>query len=149
MPKQGGGASGVGSATPAAPCDRWKKMDRSERYSRILVVDDNMDAAWSVATLLQSSGFQVRVAANGADAVDQAVDMHAQAVLMDIAMSGMDGKEAATVLRDLYRPADLRLIALTGHCAIEDRNAVLAAGFDVFLPKPLVYEDLLQALKRD
>jgi PAS domain S-box-containing protein len=113
---------------------------------RILVVDDNEDAADSLVMILKLFGADVRVARNGPDALEVFRDFEATIVLLDIGMPGMDGYEVARRLRDEFGGRRrLALVALTGWGQEEDRRKAREAGFDHHLVKPAEIEEL-QAL---
>lgn len=103
---------------------------------RILVVDDNVDAAESLAMLLQLDGHSTRVAHDGPAALVVAREFKPHAVLLDIGLPGMNGYEVARQLRDA-ETAPMRLIALTGWSSEEARRQAHAAGFDRHLVKPV------------
>ena len=103
---------------------------------RMVVVDDNLDAAHSLAELLGMSGHQVKVAYDGRSALD-VVRAHApDVVLLDIGLPGMDGYAVARELRAEHGDR-LTLIALTGYGQEEDRRRTSEAGFDHHFVKPL------------
>jgi PAS domain S-box-containing protein len=115
---------------------------------RVLVVDDNTDAAESLAKLMQMSGHEVRTLANGAAAVAHAASFRPDAVLLDIGMPGMNGYEVARRLRELDRSQSICLIAMTGYGSDEDRARSAESGFDHHLVKPVDFvalEELLAA----
>jgi CheY-like chemotaxis protein len=103
---------------------------------RLLVVDDNRDAADSLAALLQLLGADVRVTYNGPDALAAIAREKPTAVLLDIGMPGMDGHEVARQVRRQAALEDLTLIALTGWGQEEDRRRSRDSGFDFHLIKP-------------
>jgi PAS domain S-box-containing protein len=103
---------------------------------RILVVDDNVDAADSIALLLSLSGEQVRVAYDGPTAVTTARDFRPQVAFLDIGLPGMDGYELARRLREAPRAERMLLVALTGWGQPKDRLESTEAGFDHHLVKP-------------
>jgi CheY-like chemotaxis protein len=103
---------------------------------RILVVDDNRDAADMLGGLLTASGHMVQVAYDGESALRQAAEFRPQAGLLDIGMSDMDGYQLAKRLRTDPQLGDLFLVAITGLGQEEDRRRALAAGFDAHLTKP-------------
>jgi PAS domain S-box-containing protein len=120
------------------------------RPRRILVVDDNQDAASSLGMLLQLLGADVRVVHNGPDALDSVGAFRPEVVLLDIGMPGMDGHEVARRLRQSPEGRDLVLIALTGWGQEQDRRSSQLAGFDHHLIKPAdvhVLESLLETLE--
>jgi CheY-like chemotaxis protein len=115
------------------------------RPERILVVDDNVDAAEGLSRLLRMQAHEVRVEYDGLAALDAARDMNPDIVLLDIGLPKMDGLEVAKILRaraDGPRPL---LVAMTGFGQAKDRARTAAAGFDHHLTKP-VDPSLLQSL---
>jgi PAS domain S-box-containing protein len=113
---------------------------------RILVVDDNRDAADSLALLLESDGHTVRTAYDGETALDLARADPPQVVLLDIGLPGLDGYSVARALRQSAEMNGSWLIALTGYGQAEDRDKSRAAGFDWHLVKPVDFEALQGAL---
>jgi PAS domain S-box-containing protein len=113
---------------------------------RILVVDDNEDAADTLALLLEGDGAEVRVAYDGRAALAAAESFLPSSVLLDIAMPGMDGWEVARRLRQDERHTGLRIIALTGWGQDSDRRQTRNRGFSHHLTKPVSLEDLHQLL---
>jgi CheY-like chemotaxis protein len=112
---------------------------------RVLVVDDNKDAADTLEAYLAMEGFSVAVAYDGAAALEQ-VQTHApDVVLMDIGMPRMDGYAAARMIRAAGRP--VRLIALTGWGQALDKVKAQQAGFDHHLVKPVDLATLIGVLK--
>jgi len=103
---------------------------------RVLIVDDNVDAAESLADALRDAGHEVRVETDGPSALASAEAFSPDAALVDIGLPGMDGYEVARRLRAAMPRAPLRLIALTGYGQEGDRRRAEAAGFDVHLCKP-------------
>jgi signal transduction histidine kinase/CheY-like chemotaxis protein len=117
---------------PAPPTS----ADANARALRVLVVDDNADAAESLASLLELSGHQTRVANDGEQAVRAAHEFHPEIVFLDIGMPGKDGYEVARELRDSADTREVVLVALTGWGAKDDRARSRQAGFDHHLTKP-------------
>ena len=115
---------------------------------RVLIVDDNRDAAESLARLLEISGHDVRVASNGAAAVAEATSVRPDVVVLDIGLPGMDGYEVARRLRELPSGAAILLIAMTGYGSAEDRAKSAESGIDHHLVKPINFADLEQLLLR-
>lgn len=128
---------------PAGPVAQESRSAPSAR--RILVVDDNVDAADSLAMLLRLDGHEVRAVFNGAEAVAAAEVLQADIVILDIGLPGMDGYEIARRLRRSPATAGTRLIALTGYGQDSDRHQALAAGFSAHLTKPVDLEQLREA----
>ena len=117
-----------------------------EAGRRILVVDDNRDAADSLRLLLELSGHEVAVAYSGQDGVQTAEHYQPDVVLCDIGLPGLDGYEVARQLRDNPASATARLIAMTASGQDEDRRRSHAAGFEQHLVKPVGPDDLRRAL---
>jgi signal transduction histidine kinase len=109
---------------------------------RVLVVDDNHDAAETVQALLQTLGATVAAAESGHEALSLFETFSPDAVLLDIGMPGMDGYEVARRIRALPLGADTQLIALTGWGQEEDVRRCIEAGFNHHLVKPLDVEKL-------
>jgi PAS domain S-box-containing protein len=103
---------------------------------RVLVVDDNHDAADSLGLLLKLLGVDVHVVYNGPDALEAFATYKPAVVFLDIGMPGMDGHEAARRMRELPLSREVTFIALTGWGQEEARNRSQIAGFDYHLIKP-------------
>ncbi|HET6574058.1 MAG TPA: chemotaxis protein CheB [Fimbriiglobus sp.] len=126
----------VRSEPPAEERTKSKSFETAPTPRRVLVVDDNVDAAQSEAVLLRMSGHEVHVAHSGPDALEAAAAFRPEVVLLDIGMPGMDGYEAARQLRRLPGLEAVKLVALSGYGTDEDRHRSAAAGFDAHLVKP-------------
>jgi len=114
----------------------------------ILVVDDNVDAADTLAMLLETLGATVRVAYSGREGLDSLSTFDADTILLDIGMPDMDGYEVARRVRQTSRGPDIRLIALSGWGQAQDRRRSLDAGFEDHMVKPPDLEVLQAALVR-
>jgi CheY-like chemotaxis protein len=115
---------------------------------RVLVVDDNVASAQSLAQVLKLEGYDVQVAHDGAVVIEAARRFRPEVVLMDIGLPGVDGYELA---RRLRQEQDLRtgialLVAVTGHAEDEARRRSHEAGFDHHLVKPIDLDALLALL---
>lgn len=120
------------------------------RSLRILVVDDNMDAADGLKMLLELNGEQVRAAYDGELALTTARDFRPQVALLDVGMPRMDGYEMARRLRAAPETRETVLVAVTGWAQPEDRKRSSEAGFDHHLVKPVepsTLEKLLNSLR--
>ncbi|UHG94615.1 CheR family methyltransferase [Spirosoma oryzicola] len=113
---------------------------------RILVVDDNQDAANSFAMLLELSGYPVDVRYSGEQAIEAVQQVKPEVVLLDIGMPGLDGFETARKIRQQKWGRSLILIAMTGYGQAEDKRRSQEAGFDGHLVKPVELESLIQLL---
>ncbi len=113
---------------------------------RVLVVDDNEDAANSLAELLAIEGIAATVAYDGLAAVRFASEQRPDAVLMDIGMPELNGYEAARAIRAHFQGAGPKLIAMTGWGQDADRERARDAGFDFHFVKPLSVRRLLDCL---
>jgi signal transduction histidine kinase/CheY-like chemotaxis protein len=115
------------------------------RVQRILVVDDNRDAATSLTLLLRMKGHEVLEAYDGKSALEIATKANPGIVISDIGMPGISGFELARALRELF-PDGLKLIAISGYGSDEDKNRAKIAGFDGYFVKPVSMEDLELAI---
>jgi DNA-binding response OmpR family regulator len=113
----------------------------------VLIVDDNAEAAQSLALLLEMRGLAVEVVRDGPAALGRAADAPPDVVLLDIELPGMDGCAVARELRGRLGERTPRLVALTGRGQVEDVARGMEAGFDAYLVKPAGPEELLAALR--
>jgi CheY-like chemotaxis protein len=116
---------------------------------RILVVDDNKDAAESMRMLLRLLGGDVRTAHNGLEAIDLAEHFLPHAVVLDIGLPKLDGFQAARRIRAEDWGKNMVLVAVSGWCREEDRQNSADAGFDAHLAKPAPVQqirNLIQSL---
>jgi signal transduction histidine kinase/ActR/RegA family two-component response regulator len=111
--------------------------DADRSGTRVLVVDDNEDAAMLLADALSRKGFETRIAADAKEAVEVVDSFQPQAAILDIGLPVVDGYELARELRARPDGDRLYLIALTGYGQAMDRERALAAGFDQHLVKPV------------
>lgn len=113
---------------------------------RVLCVDDNLDAADSLGTLLRLVGFQAVVCHDAATALSVVGSFHPEACLLDISMPGMDGCELARHLRARADGTTLFLVAVTATGGPEAEARTRAAGFDLHLVKPVAPQRLVDVL---
>ena len=137
-------ASGAPPAANAPPAPEAGVAVRAPR--RILVVDDNRDAAQSLALMLRLSGNHADIVYDGTSAVEAVERFRPEIVLMDLGMPRMDGYQAARAIRDRCADRKIMLIAITGWGGESDRARSRDAGFDRHLVKPVTPSDLLAAL---
>ncbi|MCD2518528.1 ATP-binding protein [Massilia sp. G4R7] len=104
---------------------------------RVLVVDDNLDAAHTLNLYLAAAGHRVEIAYNGHDALKLAAVFAPQVCLLDIGLPDMDGNELARRLRREPATANAMLVAATGYGRQQDREAAIEAGFDHYMVKPV------------
>jgi CheY-like chemotaxis protein len=116
---------------------------------RVLVVDDNADAAQTVAMLLEVLGHETAVEYDPLQALAVARERSFDAFVLDIGLPGMDGHELARQIRALPRAAGALFIALTGYGQQQDRDASKAAGFHYHFVKPADVDALAQALAKE
>lgn len=130
--------------TPAAiPHEAEPAMGTTtEKALRILVVDDNRDAADSLAILLTAAGHEIRVAYSACEAIEAIRSFVPQVAFLDIGMPHVSGYELAAKLRAETSLTDTRLVALTGWGEEADRLRSYAAGFDMHITKPIDLETL-------
>lgn len=120
------------------------------RPARVLVVDDNHDAADTLVMLLNLLDYDVQVAYRGLDAISMAERFEPDVVVLDIDMPGMDGLATARLLRQtpFPGPRGVHLIALTALSRNGTEEAISEAGFDLHLQKPVDVEVLRRAISQ-
>lgn len=133
------------------PSVQQEKMDsemmKELTTRKILVVDDNVDAADTLEALLGMDGFDVKAVYDGVAAVEAAERIRPDIIVMDIGMPGMDGYDAARMIRQQQGGKDMTLIALTGWGQTADKDRAGQAGFDHHLVKPVDYDQLMKCLQ--
>jgi PAS domain S-box-containing protein len=120
-------------------------VTRSPR--RVLVVDDNVDTAETIALVLKLAGHEVQAVHDGPTAIEAALTFQPEVVLLDIGLPKMDGYQVAKCLRQQAAPPKL-LVALTGYGEEKDRRRSREVGFDLHLVKPVSPERLIEVLAR-
>ncbi len=138
------------SAPAAQPGTHSSEAQKQEGKGarRILVVDDNVDAAESMALILKMSGYETQCAYDGPSALDAAQYYLPDVVVLDIGLPGMTGYEVAQKLREQPRFDNTPIIAVTGYGQEEDRRRSRQAGFDHHLTKPVSPEVLQSFLDK-
>ena len=116
------------------------------RQHRLLIVDDNRDAADSLATFLKLSGNHVEIAYDGRSGIEAAERARPEVVLIDIGMPNVNGYDACRHLRSQPWGRNLLLVALTGWGRTADKSRTMEAGFDAHLVKPVDPAALLKLL---
>ena len=134
----------VGATLPAPRPTEAVHSDTAAR--RILVVEDNADAAATMRDFLELSGHEVELASSGMEGVQAARLFHPEVVLCDLGLPGMDGYQVAAALRRDPDTASAKLIAVTGYGRDEDRRKSKEAGFDQHLTKPVNPDQLKRLL---
>ncbi len=104
---------------------------------RVLVVDDNVDAADSLSEILKLMGNDTRTAGDGQEGVDVAAEFRPEVILLDIGLPKLDGYEVCRWIREQPWGTDMLLIAITGWGQHEDRRRSREAGFDHHMVKPV------------
>jgi CheY-like chemotaxis protein len=113
---------------------------------KVLVVDDNHDAAQTVAAFLELAGHGVRAVTDGAQALACVADFGPNVVVLDIGLPGIDGFQLARRLRETAETKGALLIAVTGYGQESDRQRAVDAGFDHYLVKPASPSELSQLI---
>jgi PAS domain S-box-containing protein len=134
------------TSEPRVPIVSQSDLPKDFSHLRIMVVDDNKDAAVSLGMLLKLMGHVVTIAHSGVDALEDAALKSTEVVLLDIGMPGMDGYEVARKIRLIPELEKIVLIALTGWGQDEDRRRTAEAGFNYHLVKPLDQQELIKTL---
>jgi PAS domain S-box-containing protein len=131
---------------PVAVAGAAPRPAAQNRGQRVLVVDDNTDAAASLALLLKMEDYEVRTAADGEQAIEEARRFEPRIIFMDLAMPRLDGVEAARRIRTLPHGEHVRIVALTGWGQEADRQRTRDAGMDHHLIKPVSLDALQSVL---
>ena len=134
-------------ASPTFPSLALDTAETTIKDCRVLVVDDNVDAAQSLARLLEMTGHEVRLAYDGLSAVQAVVDCQPDVVLLDIGLPGLDGFEVAQQIRQQAALSKIVLVALTGYGQDADRRLSQDAGFDYHLVKPARFSEIEKILR--
>jgi CheY-like chemotaxis protein len=133
----------VATNPPSSPAEDAQPTGPS---LRVLVVDDNVDAAESLALLMSELGHEVRTAHDGPSALEAALECRPNVVLLDIGLPGLDGYEVAKRMRQQPVLQNVVLVAMTGYGKESDRQRAQEAGFDHHLVKPAKLEKVQQIL---
>jgi signal transduction histidine kinase/CheY-like chemotaxis protein len=137
----------LASREPVAVPSNDEHMLVTSASGRVLVVDDNHDAANLLADTLRFGGFEVATAFDGAEALKTLNSFRADVAILDIGLPSMNGLELARQLREVDSTRTIRLIALTGYGQQADFTASSAAGFDLHLVKPVTADTLFAAIR--
>ena len=139
------------------PAATWKhpwfvspRACRSRVAPRILVVDDNHDAAEMLSEVLRARGYDTRVAHDGPEALRVASAFQPETAFLDIGLPVMDGYELASRLREIPGLSTVRLVAVTGYGQESDRRRTRDAGFEHHMVKPVdleALEDLVTSMR--
>ena len=139
----------VMSALLQLPSSPALKTNPGNEKCRVLVVDDNIDAAQSLAMLVEISGHETQVAYDGPSALKTALTWQPDVVLLDIGLPGLNGYEVAMRIRQESKRKDIVLVALTGYGQESDRKKSQDAGFDHHLVKPADFDEVERILTPD
>jgi CheY-like chemotaxis protein len=123
-------------------------IDDASENCKILVVDDNMDAADTLVSLLGLYGFAAYAVYGGEQAILAAEALHPRLVFLDIDMPGLNGYETATCIRNSEADRDIELVALTARDSPADRVLSASVGFDAHVMKPIGSTQLCQMAER-
>lgn len=132
-------------AAPERPREDKGRAGRG-MHARVLVADDNVDAAASVAMMLELDGYEVEIAHDGRQAIERATASPPDAMVVDIGMPGADGYEVARAVRGSDWGREVLLVATTGWGQPEDKQRAVEAGFDAHFTKPVYPEHLRELL---
>ncbi len=135
----------VDAASDAAP-ERPSPVSQPRANARVLIVDDNRDAAELLGEMLATYGYRISIAYSGAEAIDGLSQFTPDVALLDIGLPIMDGYELAGLLRSAA--PHTKLVALTGYGQAADRDRTRIAGFDVHLVKPVSIKNVTAELDR-
>ncbi len=135
-------------ATQGRPAPAVRQPLPRARSGRVLVVDDNADAALTLAEAVRLDGHEVRVAHDGTSALQQAEQFAPEVVLLDVGLPGLDGYEVVKRLRQLPALQQALIVAITGFGQETDRQRALQAGFDEHLVNPADLDVIYSVLRR-
>jgi signal transduction histidine kinase/CheY-like chemotaxis protein len=137
----------VASTLPRVPTGQQiRGLAAGEPSYRILIVEDHLEARRLMRRLLEPLGVPLLDVANGREAVAACRDFLPDLIFMDIRMPVMDGLEAARAIRSTEHGKKTKIVALTAHALEEEKQQILAAGFDGFISKPYMEHDVWGAL---
>lgn len=139
MPKMHPPDRSTDMTTTATPAPDASSKLAEDGPDRVLVVDDDVDAAEALRLLLSQDGYEVRVAHDGSGALDAFATFKPHLAILDISMPDMTGYELAEKLKEIAGSHVTGLVALTGFGTEQDRRRALEAGFSRLLLKPLSY----------
>ncbi|MEP7308103.1 MAG: response regulator [Acidobacteriota bacterium] len=123
-------------------------MNSTQQKPRVLLVEDYDDAREMYVEYLTLCGFDMAEAANGVQAIERALERLPHIVVMDLSLPQMDGWETARRLREDSRTAGIPILALTGHVLADFSKRARESGFEGFLTKPCLPEDLVAEIHR-
>jgi CheY-like chemotaxis protein len=131
---------------PQPPSTSKETAEPTGPSLRVLVVDDNVDTAQTLAMLLKTSGHDVRTAHTGPNALEATLDYQPNVVLLDIGLPGLNGYEVAKRIRQQPVLHNIVLVAMTGYGQETDRQLSQESGFDHHLVKPADFGKVQQIL---
>jgi len=114
----------------------------------VLVVEDYQDAREMYSAYLQFSGYRVEEATNGLEAIEKAIELTPDIILMDLALPKVDGWEATKRLKSDPRTRHIPIVALTGHALAGFAEGAREAGCDAFVTKPCLPDALVAEIRR-
>jgi signal transduction histidine kinase len=136
------------SSMPIAGAGAGLRPGQGRAARRILVADDNADAAETLGILLRAAGHDVWIARDGLEALELAEQFCPEAIFLDLGMPRLDGCETAVRIRQLPWGRAVLLVAVTGWGQEQDRSRTAAAGFDAHIVKPVAAADILSLVGR-
>lgn len=114
---------------------------------RVLIVEDDPRSRWVLCALFRRLGYDCRAAADGSEALQTVAEFRPRVILMDLMMPGLDGIEATRRLKADATTRPIPILALTGNVTPGGESAARQAGCDDFVPKPVVFQDLIQRVR--
>jgi len=123
-------------------------MTKQPEEALVLVVEDYQDAREMYSAYLQFSGYRVAEATNGAEAIEKAIQLMPDIILMDLALPKVDGWEATKRLKSDPRTKHIPIVALTGHALAGFAEGAREAGCDAFVTKPCLPDALVAEIRR-
>ena len=150
LPAVRGAGRDTGAALPPAAAANGSPngLDRGGKRGLILIADDNVDAGWGIARLLELAGFATTRVRGGVEAVKEARRQKPDVGIIDIGMPDLNGHEVARQIRETEWGRHMVLIAATGWGQESDARAAIESGFDAHMTKPVHTSTLLASVKR-
>jgi excisionase family DNA binding protein len=128
---------------------RMKHLSISEfsKEKKILIVDDDQKIQKYLNMMLSSGGYQIEMASDGFEAGVKTIEFKPDLMILDLYMPGMDGFEVCKQIKGNSNTSHIKILAYTGYDTKENRNRIMKAGADGYLPKPVGKDTLIQSIE--
>ena len=116
--------------------------------ARILMVEDNPDNQMLIHDILSNMDYEILLATDGREGVTRALAEHPDLILMDMSLPAIDGWKATAMIRAEPSMAGVKIVAVTAHAMVGDRDKAIAAGCDDYISKPIDFIELKAVIAR-